>query len=113
MKKMALFVGFAALSSAVGCGDVGYPIGSSYNGTTTPHSMSQAQVGAVAPGQAKPGGKTGEACASGVLGIAAWGDASTSAAKKAAGVTDVHSVEFHGVSYLGIYTQGCTVVTGQ
>lgn len=103
-------VAMAALF-ATGCGTT-YPAGFIYNSTTTPHSMSQAQVAAVAPGQAKPGTKSGEACASGVLGIAAWGDASVAEAKKAASISDVHSVEFRGVNYLGVYSQGCTVVTG-
>ena len=30
----------------------------------------------------------------------------------AGGITDVHSVEFGGMSILGIYTQGCTIVYG-
>jgi hypothetical protein len=63
-------------------------------------------------GAGKGGAKTGESCATGILGIVAFGDATLASAKKAGGVTDVHSVEFGGMSILGIYTQGCTIVYG-
>lgn len=106
MKKVAMMVGMAVV--ALGCG-VGYPTGSLYTGTVTPHGASRAEL----TGQAKSGDKQGESCATGILGIAAFGDASTDAAKKAGGITDVHSVEFHGTNILGIYMQGCTVVHGK
>lgn len=102
-------VGLVAASLG-GCAAFGYPTGSIYSGTTVPHGMDRNETS----GQAKTGDKTGEACASGILGIAAWGDASLDAAKKAAGnVSDVHSVEFRGFSILGIWNQGCTVVHGK
>lgn len=93
-----------------GCGGgVGYPVGSLYTGTQTPHSMNRSEVS----GPGKTGDKHGEACATGILGIAAFGDASLDAAKKAGGITEVHSVEFHGTNILGIYGQGCTEVHGK
>ena len=100
-------LGLVAVAS-IGCGAFGYPTGSVYTGTKVPHGMSLLEGSG--PGMADT--KQGEACATGILGIAAWGDASLDAAKKAGGITDVHSVEFGGMSILGIYTQGCTIVYG-
>jgi hypothetical protein len=87
----------------------GYPIGSLYTGTQIPHGMDRAEVS----GQGKSGDKRGEACATGILFAAAFGDASLDAAKKAGGITDVHSVEFHNTSILGVYQQACTEVHGK
>jgi hypothetical protein len=56
----------------------------------------------------------GQACATGIMGAVAWGDASLDAAKKAGSITEVHSVEFKPtVVALGIYYQACTVVHGK
>ena len=100
-------LGLVAVAS-IGCGAFGYPIGSIYTGTKVPHGMSLLE----GSGPGKGDTKQGEACATGILGIAAFGDASLDAAKKAGGITDVHSVEFRGLNILGIYTQGCTVAHG-
>jgi hypothetical protein len=108
MKFATLAVlGLIAVGST-GCAAFGYPVGSVYNGTVVPHPMMRLE----GAGAGKGGAKTGESCATGILGIAAFGDASLAAAKKAGGVTDVHSVEFSGMSILGIYNQGCTEVYG-
>ena len=93
----------------LGCGGFGYPIGSLYTGIQTPSGINRAEVS----GPGKSGDKAGEACATGILGAVAFGDASLDAAKKAGGITEVHSVEFHGTSILGIYSQGCTEVHGK
>jgi TRL-like protein family len=93
---------------AIGCG-YGYPVGSLYTGTQVPHGINRNETS----GPGKTGDKHGEACATGILGAAAFGDASLDAAKKAGGITEIHSVEFHGTSILGIYTQGCTEVHGK
>jgi hypothetical protein len=93
----------------IGCGGYGYPIGSLYTGTQVPHGINRNETS----GPGKSGDKHGEACATGILGAAAFGDASLDAAKKAGGITEVHSVEFHGTSILGLYTQGCTEVHGK
>jgi OOP family OmpA-OmpF porin len=93
---------------ATGCSALGYPTGSLYNGTVVPHGMMRLE-GAGAP---KPGTKTGQSCATGILGLVAFGDASLAAAKKAGGISSVDAVEFGGMSILGIYSQGCTVVSG-
>jgi hypothetical protein len=93
----------------IGCGGYGYPVGSLYTGTQVPHGINRNETS----GAAKTGDKHGEACATGILGAAAFGDASLDAAKKAGGVSEIHSVEFHGTSILGLYTQGCTEVHGK
>jgi len=105
----------AAVSIAAfgcGCGILGggYPSGSLYNSTTTPHGVDRLEMA----GTGKDGAKTGEACATGILGLIAWGDASVDAAKKAGSVTDVASVELKSFSILGsVYATGCTVVFGR
>jgi hypothetical protein len=87
----------------------GYPIGSLYTGTQIPHYSNRQETS----GPGKSGDKHGEACATGILFAAAFGDASLDAAKKAGGVTEVHSVEFHNTSILGVYQQACTEVHGK
>jgi OOP family OmpA-OmpF porin len=94
-------------SASAGCG-VGYPVGSIYTGTQTPQGMMRLE----GSGTPKLDTKTGQSCATGILGIVGWGDASLAAAKKAAGVSDVSAVEFGGTNILGIYTKGCTIVSG-
>jgi hypothetical protein len=94
----------------IGCGfGGGYPVGSIYTGTQVPHGINRNETS----GPGKTGDKKGEACATGILNLAAFGDASLDAAKKAGGVTELHSVEFHSTNILGIYTQGCTEVHGK
>lgn len=93
-----------------GCLGSGYPIGIIYNGTNMPHQMSRMET----TGPARTGDRSGAACATGVLGVVAWGDASLDAAKKAGGITEVHSVEFKPTAvFLGSYYQACTVVHGK
>jgi hypothetical protein len=94
-----------------GCGGLlPYPSGSVYNGTTVPHAIDRDNV----DGAGKTGDKTGESCATGILALAAWGDASIDAAKKAGGIAEVGSVELKQFSILGaVYQQGCTVVHGK
>jgi hypothetical protein len=123
MKNWMLGFGLTASVLAAGCfaGVIGtppsgpgfggglYPGGSLYTGVQFPHGMNHNEVS----GPGKTGDKGGEACATGILGVAAFGDASLNAAKKAAGITEVHSVEFHGTNILGLYAQGCTEVHGK
>jgi|SRR5579859_2321369 len=97
--------GCAILTGAPG----GYPSGSIYTGVTAPHGVDREELS----GAAKTGDKGGEACATGILNLAAWGDASVDAAKKEAHISEVHSVELRVFNILGIYTQGCTEVHGK
>lgn len=111
MLKSFVYTAAAATTVAalVGCAGLGYPTGSLYTGTQVPHGMNRAEVS----GAGKTGDKGGESCATGILGLVAFGDASLDAAKKAAGVSEIHSVEFHNTNILGIYAQGCTEVHGK
>jgi hypothetical protein len=109
MKTLLKFVTGGAIAAIIfGCGG-GYPTGSLYTGTQIPHGMDRTETS----GAGKTGDKHGEACATGILNAVAFGDASLDAAKKAGGVTEIHSVEFHGTNILGIYMQGCTEVHGK
>jgi len=101
------FVSLAVLIVGIGCG--GYPSGSLYDSTTVPHGVDRQELS----GPGKAGEKGGETCATGILGIVSFGDASVDAAKKEAKVTEQSSVEFRHFSILGIYTQGCTEVHGK
>jgi len=108
MKK--LVVGGAVALFLTGCaGLFPYPSGSLYTGVQTPHEVNRNETS----GPGKSGDKHGEACATGILYAVAFGDASIDAAKKAGGVTEVHSVEHHVTNILGIYMQGCTEVHGK
>jgi TRL-like protein family len=104
--KLATGAAFAMI--AIGCG-YGYPVGSLYTGTQVPHGINRNETS----GAGKTGDKAGEACATGILSAVAFGDASLDAAKKAGGISEIHSVEFHGTNILGIYSQGCTEVHGK
>ncbi|MCA9709200.1 MAG: TRL-like family protein [Myxococcales bacterium] len=62
----------------------------------------------------RPGPKRGEACTSGVLGLAAWGDMSLDAAKKAGSITTVDTIDYKVMEILGVvYAKHCTVITGR
>jgi ABC-type nitrate/sulfonate/bicarbonate transport system substrate-binding protein len=58
------------------------------------------------------GAKTGEACATSILGWVTTGDASTVTAAKNGGVKKVATVDNKSTNILGIYSTYCTVVTG-
>lgn len=106
---MKLIAVAGTLAMMTGCGALSaYPCGSIYTNATIPHATDRAEV----TGENKTGEKMGEACATGILGVVATGDASIHAAKQAGGITSVHSVELKRFDILGLYTKGCTVVTG-
>jgi hypothetical protein len=104
-------LGGALATCLLGCATItsGYPVGLIYTGTQIPHGMNRAAI----DGPGRAGERSGEACVTGILYLAAFGDASLDAAKRVAQITDVHSVEFHSTSILGVYQQGCTVVHGR
>jgi hypothetical protein len=66
--------------------------------------------GVVGPGT---GTKTGQACASSILGAIAIGDASIASAKAAGGITQVAHVDHEIFEILGLYATSCTTVVGQ
>jgi len=57
--------------------------------------------------------KTGEACATSIVGLIALGDASTTAARQSGGITQISYVEHRVTSVLTLYARTCTVVVGQ
>jgi hypothetical protein len=60
-----------------------------------------------------PSVKTGEACASSILGWVATGDASLKAAMTAGGIAEISYVDHNNFAVLGIYAKTCTVVSGR
>jgi hypothetical protein len=107
--KNTMIAAAAVLSLAGLGGCATYPYGVIYDSTTTPHGMMRVN----GDGANKGGTKSGESCASGILGVAAWGDASVAAAKAAGGIKEVHSVEYKDTNYVFVYHVGCTVVHGE
>jgi hypothetical protein len=59
------------------------------------------------------GTREGKACANTILGLIGTGDASIDAAKKAGGIQEVSSVDYHSTSTLGIVAEFCTIVRGK
>lgn len=68
--------------------------------------------GPVATGNGTITSKTGQSCATNILGLFSTGDASIDAAKKAGGITTVASVDHDSTMVLMVYGQFCTVVKG-
>jgi hypothetical protein len=102
-------VGAALLSGCMPLIQQGYPVGGIYSGTKAPSSLARVETS----GDNKTAPKMGSACSSGILGLVAWGDASIDAAKKAGGITSVHSIEYEATAVLGaVYVEACTVVHG-
>lgn len=58
------------------------------------------------------GSKQGEACMVSVLGVAR-GDVSIEAAAKAGSIKDISHIDSRTLSFLGVYTQYCTIVYGK
>lgn len=100
------------LLSLTGCmsyANQGYPVGAVYNGTQAPSALERVE----ASGQGKTGAKSGESCVTGIMGVAAFGDGSLDAAKRAGQITDVHSVEYKATAVLGfVWAEVCTIVHG-
>lgn len=57
--------------------------------------------------------KSGEACASSILGLIGTGDASINAAAKNAGITRIAYVDSKSMNILGLYARYCTIVHGE
>lgn len=58
-------------------------------------------------------GKTGEACASSILGLVATGDASIATAAKSGGITKISYVDGYTNNILGVVAKYCTIVHGE
>jgi hypothetical protein len=58
--------------------------------------------------------KTGRACAHGILGLVAWGDASQQAAARDGGISEVYAADETRMGVLAfVYREYCTVVSGE
>lgn len=68
--------------------------------------------GPITTGTGTATAKTGQSCATNILGLISTGDASIDAAKRAGGITTVASVDHDSTSILGLYGTFCTVVKG-
>jgi hypothetical protein len=102
MKKTLTFFTLSMLLLALNCATPGFgPDGALFT---------SAKIGTYGTG--KPASKTGEACASSILGLVAIGDASVEAAKSQGGINDVSYVDYQIFSVLGLYARLCTVVRG-
>jgi hypothetical protein len=58
------------------------------------------------------GTKTGESCATNILGYVAWGDASIDTAKTQAKIVQISTVDYSNFNILGVYRKTCTIVSG-
>lgn len=86
-----------------GCAMARSPVmGGLYTGVTSGMAVS-----------AQAGPKTGEACASSILGLIATGDASIDTARRNGGITSISIVDEKATSFLGIYASYCTIVHGK
>lgn len=101
----------AALASSALLGPACAPVGVLYTGVKQPpQNQSLNETG----GEGRHAVRTGEACAHGVLGLVAWGDASQGAAAAAGGFTEVETVDEKRFSILAIvYQRYCTVVSAK
>ena len=102
MKKLATFMAVVALN---GCAVVASPVG---NG-----ALFTATKGPVTATNLESASKSGEACSQNLLGFIVSGDASIATAKKAGNISKVATVDHSFVSFLGLYSQFCTQVTGE
>lgn len=76
-------------------------------------SIYQASKGATTATSNNVGTKTGQSCATSILGVVGTGDASIASAAKAGGVSKISSVDSDNFGILGIYAKNCTVVSGE
>lgn len=111
MKKLAAALAFATLSAS-GCAVVssGPPTGFFYTGVKGVGPSTEAQI----TDGVRPGPKQGQTCATGILGLAAWGDMSIDTAKKTGGITRVDTTDYSSMRILGgAYVKNCTIITGE
>jgi hypothetical protein len=102
MKSIKFVVGSAVLVSLAGCSVS--PVQGAFNFAKWDGPVSNPSVSSI---------KSGESCAKSVLGLVAFGDASIEAAKKAAGISKVATVDHKTTNILYFYGEYCTVVYGE
>jgi hypothetical protein len=91
------------LCAMSGCAYAAAPVtGFLYSGVTHGNTATSNPVG----------GKTGESCATSILGVVATGDATVDSAAKQGGITTISHVDHKVMAVLGVYAEYCTVVHG-
>ena len=101
MSKFSVFACFLVLAS-VGCARA--PVmGIVYSDLQYAQSATSNQTG----------NRTGESCATSILGLVATGDSSIETARRNGGITLVSSVDESYSTILGIYSKACTIVRGR
>jgi len=112
MNKLLTIFSAGSILLASGCAinnaNVGYggqPTGVVYSEYRTPGNFANPEVQPT---------KSGTACTHGVLWLAAWGNAGTDDAMKAAGITKASNIQYSNYSILsGLYSEYCTIVSGE
>lgn len=92
------------ITTLSGCAHIASPVGNGLIFTSV--------QGPVAATTSNAASKSGSACASNLLGLFAFGDASIKTAKADGNITTVSSVDHRTTTFLGIFGSFCTVVTG-
>ena len=57
--------------------------------------------------------KSGQSCATNLLGLIAVGDSSISTAKEKAGISKVANIDHQSTTVLGLFSNFCTIVEGE
>ncbi|MDO6681575.1 TRL-like family protein [Oceanobacter sp. 5_MG-2023] len=102
MKAINILIGSTVLLSLSGCSVS--PVHGAFNFSKWDGSISNPSVSSV---------KSGESCARSVLGLIAFGNASIEAAKKAADISKVATVDHKTTNILYFYGEYCTIVYGE
>ena len=105
LKKSVMGTMVLSVVFATGCASVASPVGNGFIFTAVDGPVTLTEnVGSR---------KTGEACASNVLGLFATGDASIDAARRNGAIAKVSTVDHTSFSLLFLYSRFCTVVKGE
>jgi len=105
MKKLSIIsLAAVALLGATGCATTRAPVTGFLYLDATAGEGATSNAGA---------SKSGEACASSILGLIGTGDASINAAAKNAGISNISYVDGKSTNILGIYATYCTIVYGE
>jgi len=105
MRKIAIVLFGCSLLAQSACAGMVFrtsATGFLYANATGPYEVTQNKLGS----------KSGEACASSILGLITTGDASTATAAKAGSINSISAVDSKFTNVLGLYSSMCTRVSG-
>lgn len=105
MKKINILaaMGFVVMMSGCAAGRAPVNNGLIFTSLSGSESISANQLGT----------KSGEGCATNILGMFAFGDASINNAARKAGITKASHVDYNTHGFLGLFSTSCTVVYGE